>query len=95
MSMQQNDNKIDGYFVRLQTKAKRCDFKANKEERILEQIIKYMRSSEERRNLISKHSLTLKIAIESIRMFEVTMKDNKRYKDLYETKDGIILEIVA
>ena len=39
---------------------------ANKEERILEQIIKGMRCAEERRNLISKPSLTLKVAIESV-----------------------------
>ena len=54
-----------------------------------------MRSSEERRKLISKLSLTLKIAIENIRTYEVTMKDNTRYKDLCETKDGIIHEIAA
>ena len=34
-SMQQNEDKIDEYFVRLQTKAEICDFKANKEESIL------------------------------------------------------------
>ena len=94
-SMQQNDDKIDEYLVRLQTKAERCDFNVNKEERILEQIIKGMRNSEERRNLISKLSLTLEIASESIRTYEASMKDNTGYKDLYETKDGIIHEIAT
>ena len=73
-----------------QTKAKRCDFNANKEERI-----KGVRSSEERRNLKSKLSLTLKIATESIRTYEATIKDNTRFKALCETKDGIVHEIVA
>ena len=85
MPMQQNDDEIDKYLVRLQTKAERCDFNANKVERILEQIIKGIRISEERRNLISKPSITLKIAIESIRTYEATIKDNTRYKDLCET----------
>ena len=75
--------------------AERYDFNANKEERILVQIIKGMRSSEERRNLISKPSLTLNISIESIRTYEATMKENTRYKGLCETKNGIIHEIAA
>ena len=54
-----------------------------------------MWSSKERRNLISEPSLTLKIAIGIIRTYEATMKDNTRYKDLCETKDGIIHEIAA
>ena len=94
-SMQQNDDEIDEYLVRLQTKAERCEFNANKEERILEQIIKGLRNSEERRKFVSKQSLTVKIAIESIRTYEATMKDNTHYKDLCETKDGIIHEIAA
>ena len=64
--MQQNDDEIDEYLVRIQTKSKICDFNANKEERILEQIIKGMKNSELRRNLISKQNLTLIIAIESV-----------------------------
>ena len=92
-SIQQNDDEIDEYLVRLQTKIERCDFNASKEERIREQILRGLKSSEEIRNLISKPSLTLKIAIESIRTYEATMKDNTRYKDLCEIKDGIINEI--
>ena len=64
--MQQNDDEIDEYLVRLQNKAEKCDFNANKEEIILEQIIKGMGNSEERRYLISKPNLTLKIAMESV-----------------------------
>ena len=74
--MQQKDDEIDEYLVRLQTKAEICDFNANKKERILEEVIKDMRSREERRNWISKLSLTLKIAIESIWTYEAAMKDN-------------------
>ena len=42
-SMQRNEDEIDECVVRLLTKADRCDFNANKEERILEQIIKEMK----------------------------------------------------
>ena len=94
-SIKQNDDEIDEYLVRLQTKTERCDFNVNKEERIIEQIIKGIKSSEERRNFISQPSLTLEIAIESIRMYEATMKDSTRNKNLCETKDGIIHEIAA
>ena len=59
--------KIDKYLVRQQTKAERYYFKANKEERILVQVVKGMKTAEEKRNLISKLNLTLKLAIESIR----------------------------
>ena len=62
---------------------------------MLEQIIKGTRNSEERRNLMSKPSLTLKIAMESIQTYDATKKDNTHYKDLCETKDGIIHQIAA
>ena len=88
-SMQQNEDEIDEYLVRLQTKAERCDFNANKEERILEQIIKGMKSAEEIRNFISKPNLTLKVAIESMRTYEATTKDNTRYKDASEIRAGV------
>ena len=86
--MQLNEDKIDEYFVRLQTKVERCDFNANKEERIPEQIIKGMKCAEERRNHISKPSLTLKVAIESIRTYKASMK-NTRYKDTSEIRAGV------
>ena len=84
-SVQQNGDEIDEYLVRLQTKAERCDFYAKKEEMILEKMIKEVKCAE-RRNLISKPSLTLKVAIESIRTYEATMKDNTRYKDASEIR---------
>ena len=93
-SMQQNEDEIDEYLVKLQTKAERCDFNANKEERILEQIIKRMKCAEER-NLISKPSLALKVAIESIRTYEATIKDNTRYKDAREIRAGVYHEVTA
>ena len=64
-SFEQNDETIDKYLVRLQTKADRCEFGTNKDERLLEQIIKGLKCSDERRNLISKLNLTLEIAIRS------------------------------
>ena len=39
-SFEQNDETIDEYFVKLQMKADRCEFGTNKDERLLEQIIK-------------------------------------------------------
>ena len=50
-------------------------------ERILEQIIKGIKCVEERKNLISKLSLTLKVAIESIRSYKANMKDDTHYKN--------------
>lgn len=92
-SFQQNDETIDEYIVRLQTKADRCEFGTNKDERLPEQIIKGLKCSDERRNLISKPNLTLEIAIESIRAYEATTKNNTRYKDASETKAGVYHEI--
>lgn len=45
----------------------RCGFDTNKEEQILEQIIKGLRLTDEKRNLINKLNLTLKLAVESIK----------------------------
>ena len=93
-SMQQNEDNIDEYLDRLQTKAERCDFNANKEERILEQVIKGTKGTEERRNF-SKPNLTLKLAIESIRAYKVTIKDDTCYKDASEIRARIYHEITA
>ena len=92
-SFEQNDKTIDKYLVRLQTKAGRCEFGTNKDERLLEQIIKGLKCSDERRNLISKANLTLEIAIENIRAYEATTKNNTRYKDASEMKAGVYHEI--
>lgn len=92
-SMRQNEDTVDDYLVRLKTKADRCDFGNNKDERILEQIIKGLRSADERRNLIAKPDLTLKSAIESIRAYEITTKDNSRYKDANEGRNGVYHEV--
>ena len=73
-SFEQNDETIDEYLIRLQTKADRCEFGTNKDERLLEQIIKGLKCSDERRNLISKPNLTLEKAIENIRAYEATTK---------------------
>ena len=54
-----------------------------------------MKCAEERRNLISKPSLTLKVAIESIRTYKVTMKDNTHYKDTSEIRSGVYPEVTA
>ena len=92
-SFEQNDETIDEYLVRLQKKADRCEFGTNKDERLLEQIIKGLKCSDERRNLISKPNLTLEIAIENIRAYEATTKNNTRYKDASEMKAGVYHEI--
>ena len=84
-SIQQNEETVNKYQVRLQMKAQRCDFSGNKEERIFEQIIKGLKCSKERRNLISKPKLTLKTAMESIRTYKVKTKDNVCHK---ETNEG-------
>ena len=39
-------------------------------------------------------SLTLKVAIESIRTYEATMKDNTRYKDASEIRAGVYHEVI-
>ena len=75
------------------TKADRCEFGTNKDKRLLEQIIKELKCSDERRNLISKPNLTLEIAIENIRAYEATTKNNMRYKDASEMKAGVYHEI--
>ena len=92
-SFEQNDKTIDEYLVRLQTKADRCEFGTNKDERLLEQIIKGLKCLDERRNLISKPNLTLEIAIENIRAYEATTKNNTRYKDASKMKAGVCHEI--
>ena len=79
--------------LRLQTKAGRCEFGTNKDKRLLEQIIKGLKCSDERRNLISKPNLTLEIAIENIRAYEATTKNNTRYKDASEMKAGVYHKI--
>ena len=76
-----------------QTKADRCEFGTNKDGRLLEQIIKGLKCSDERRNLISKPNLTLEIAIENIRAYKATTKNNTRYKDASEMKAGVYHEI--
>ena len=92
-SFEQNAETIDEYLVRLQTKADRCEFGTNKDERLLEQVVKGLKCSDERRNLISKPNLTLEIAIENIRAYEATTKNNTRYKDANEMKVGVYHEI--
>ena len=57
-SFEQNGETIDEYLVKLQTKADRCKFGTNKNERLLEQIIKGLKCSDERRHLINKPKLT-------------------------------------
>ena len=48
-----------------------------------------MKCAEERRNLINKPILILKVTIESIRTYKATMKDNTRYKDASEIRAGL------
>ncbi len=54
-----------------------------------------MKCAEERRNLISKPSITLEVSIKSIRTFETTMKDNTHYKDASEIRTGVYHEVAA
>ena len=92
-SFEQNDETIDEYLVRLQTKAESIKFGTNKDERLIEQIIKGLKCSDERRNLISKPNLTLEIALENIRAYEATTRNNTRYKDASEMKAVVYHEI--
>lgn len=55
----------------------------------MEQIIIGLRSADKRRNLIAKTELTLKSAIDSIRAYEITTKDNSRYKVANQEKNEI------
>ena len=54
-----------------------------------------MKCEEEIRNLINKPSLTLKVAIESIRTNEATMKDSTRYKEASEIRTGVYHKVAA
>lgn len=60
----------------------------NKGDRNLEQLIKGLKHADERRNLISKLNLTLKIGIQSIRAYEATTKHKTHYKNSSEGKGG-------
>ena len=54
-----------------------------------------MMCAEERRNLITKPSVILQVAIESIRTYEETIKDNTRYKDTSVIRDVVYYEVTA
>ncbi|GFO05507.1 transposon ty3-i Gag-Pol polyprotein [Plakobranchus ocellatus] len=72
---------VDNFIVRLRNKADKCSFTLeNKDERISEQLIKGIHMTDEKKKLISKgEALTLTMAIEMARSFEVSHKDLNEY----------------
>lgn len=78
-SINQREESVDEYLDRLESKAERCDFGTNQEERILEQIIKGVKWRSEIKNLVDEPNLTLKLAIESIRTYEATIESTTCY----------------
>ncbi|XP_036359250.1 rRNA 2'-O-methyltransferase fibrillarin isoform X2 [Octopus sinensis] len=93
--IQQVEESVDEYLDRLKSKAERCDFGTNQEERILEQIIKGLKWRNETKNLVNEPDLTLELAIESIRTYEATIESSTCYDDTNETKTDSCHEITV
>ncbi|GFO26050.1 enzymatic polyprotein [Plakobranchus ocellatus] len=91
---QQAPETVDQFVVRLRNKADKCSFHPDqKDDRISEQLIKGILWNEEKKKLISKgDELTLTMAIEMSKSFEVS---NKNLNEYYSSINNDIRSVEA